>query len=81
MMQVNVLCIDKILFSGQVNTVVLPGLFGKVGVKQHHSMMSVVLGAGEICLHLNGKTEKLAITEGIAHVNQNTVDVLLSVLI
>jgi len=79
MMQVNLRSIDKVLFSGQVDTVILPGLFGKVGVKPHHAMMSVVLGAGEICLHLNDKTEKLAITEGIAYVSQNTVDVLLSV--
>ena len=78
MMKVTIRYIDKTLFEGQVEEVVLPGLFGKVGIKPHHAMMSVILSAGEICVNTNNKSEKFAITEGIAHISNNTVDVLLA---
>jgi F0F1-type ATP synthase epsilon subunit len=78
MMQVTIRYIDKTLFQGQVDEVILPGLYGKIGVKPHHAMMSVILSAGEISVKSANHDEKFTITEGIAHVSNNTVDVLLA---
>ncbi len=78
LMQVTIRYIDKTLFAGQVEAVSLPGLFGRVGIKPHHAMMSVILSVGEIYVNANAKVETFAITEGIARVSDNTVDVLLA---
>ena len=76
-MQVTIRYVDKILFSGKVDEINLPGLQGKVGIKPHHAMMSVILCAGEISVVSANHNERFAIAEGIAHVNNNAVDVLL----
>lgn len=77
-MKVTIRNIDKTIFDGQANEIVLPGLHGKVGIKPNHAAMSVILTVGDIYVKLTGQINKFTISEGIAHISNNMVSVLLT---
>jgi F0F1-type ATP synthase epsilon subunit len=77
-MNVTIRNIDKILFTDSAIEINLPGLYGKVGIRPHHSPMSVVLSEGEIQVKLASSDKTFSIKNGIAQVSGNTVDVLLA---
>jgi F0F1-type ATP synthase epsilon subunit len=77
-MKVTIRTIDKVLFTDIAQEVTLPGLFGKVGIRPHHAPMSIVLSKGEIQVQLANSNKIFSIENGLAHVSDNTVDVLLT---
>ena len=77
-MKVTIRNIDKTIFDGQASEVILPGLYGKIGVKPNHAAMSVILTTGEIYIHSTNQNEKFLAVEGIAHVDGNLVNILLT---
>lgn len=77
-MKVTIRTIDKVLFTDSAKEINLPGLYGRIGIRPHHASMSVVLCEGEIHVKLANSTENFTIQGGIAHVGENTVDVLLA---
>lgn len=77
-MKVTIRYIDKTIFDGQANEVVLPGLHGKVGIKPNHAAMSVILAAGEICIKSENQDYQFPAIEGIAQIGNNLVNILLT---
>lgn len=77
-MNITIRSIDKILFADAALEVTLPGLFGKVGIRPNHALMSVVLNKGEIQIKLAGGDKVFSVDGGLAQVSSNTVDVLLA---
>lgn len=77
-MKVTISSIDKTIFDGEATEVVLPGLNGKVGIKPNHAIMSVILASGDICVKLGNQIEKFTTTEGIAHISNNIISILLT---
>jgi F0F1-type ATP synthase epsilon subunit len=69
---------DKILFTDSAIEVNLPGLYGKIGIRPHHSSMSVILTEGDIQVKLVNSDKIFSIKNGLAQVSNNTLDVLLT---
>jgi F-type H+-transporting ATPase subunit epsilon len=64
-------------FEGDVETVLLPGVEGDMGILPMHEVLVTALNAGELRFTQNGKTESLAIGEGFAEVTADSVSVLI----
>lgn len=74
--QTKIIAPSGILYSGEVDMVVMPGSEGELGVMADHVPMIVQLQAGEVRLY-NGKTiTPFAIKEGIAHITAGKVEIL-----
>ena len=64
------------VFEGDVETVLLPGVEGDMGILPMHEALVTALNAGELRITQNGKTESMAIGEGFAEVTAHHVSVL-----
>ncbi|MDO4536890.1 MAG: ATP synthase F1 subunit epsilon [Coriobacteriales bacterium] len=71
---------DRLLFEGQVDSLVLVTEVGEMGVWPNHAPAIVALGNGVVRLHLpaeqGGGTEEIIVSGGYAEVSDNTVIVL-----
>jgi F-type H+-transporting ATPase subunit epsilon len=64
------------IFSGDVDSVLLPGAEGDMGILPHHEMLVTELSAGELQIVQKGKTQVLAIGEGFAEITGESVAVI-----
>jgi F-type H+-transporting ATPase subunit epsilon len=67
---------DRIVFSGDVDMVVLPGAAGEMGILPHHSPVLSVLNYGIITVKQKGKEEHFTVAGGVAEVQPDQVTVL-----
>ena len=70
---------DGKLASGAVDSVLLPGMEGEMGVLPQHAPLVSTLKPGELHYTVGGKTYELAIGEGLVEVTQTHVRVLTDV--
>ncbi len=75
-LKLEILTPDAKIFEGDVDSVLLPGAEGDMGVLPQHEALITQLNAGELHIMHNGKTEILAIGEGFAEITATTVNVL-----
>lgn len=75
---VTIKSIENIIHSSTADEVVLPALYGKIGIKANHANTLTVLTNGEVVIKLNDKKEAIAINGGVAQITANKVDILLS---
>lgn len=76
-MQLDIITPDKLLFSGEVKSVLLPGAEGKFGVLNRHASMISTLKKGKIKIIDNQQqTQYFEITGGVAEVHKNKIIVL-----
>ncbi len=64
------------IFSDDVDTVVLPGFEGEMGVLPSHAPLATTLKPGELRYTKGGKTTELAVGEGLVEVTGTTTRVL-----
>ncbi len=64
------------VFSDDVDSVVLPGTEGEMGVLPAHAPLVTMLKPGELRFSRGGKTEEFVIGEGMVEVTGSTVRVL-----
>jgi F-type H+-transporting ATPase subunit epsilon len=64
------------IFEGDVDSVLLPGTEGEMGVLPQHEPLITELNAGELHIVQGGKTQVLAIGEGFAEITAKSVGVL-----
>ncbi len=64
------------IFSDDVDTVVLPGFEGEMGVLPAHAPLVTTLKPGELRYTKGGKTTELAVGEGLVEVTGTTTRVL-----
>ena len=76
-MNITIRTIDKILFTDTAQEITLPGLYGKVGIRPHHSPMSVVLSEGKIQVVSTNNNQTFSVENGVAQISDNMVDILL----
>jgi F-type H+-transporting ATPase subunit epsilon len=67
---------DRIVYQGDVNIVVLPGVDGVMGILPHHSPVLTVLKFGVISVRSKGLEENFTVAGGIAEVQPDQVTVL-----
>jgi F-type H+-transporting ATPase subunit epsilon len=67
---------DKLLFSGEVDQVDLPGIEGDFGVLAEHAPMVVLLRPGIISVIVGGQAERIVIFGGFAEISPQGLTVL-----
>ena len=67
---------DKVLFSGPVDQVDVPGAEGDFGVLAGHAPLVATLKPGVMVVHEGGKHHRLVVTGGFAEVNAEGLTIL-----
>jgi F-type H+-transporting ATPase subunit epsilon len=68
---------EKLLFSGEVEMVTIPGSEGDFGVLAEHAPLISLVRAGEIHIHKGGQiTDRIAVSGGFAEVTGERCTVL-----
>jgi F-type H+-transporting ATPase subunit epsilon len=75
-LQLDIVTPEKLAYSDQVDSVVLPGSEGELGVLPHHAPLISTLGAGELRLRKDGAEESFAIVGGFLQVLPDKVVVM-----
>src|SRR5579871_2837542 len=67
---------EKLAFEGDVESVVIPGSEGELGVMPMHIPLMTQIHPGEVVISKGGKKEYLAVGEGFATVTAERVNIL-----
>jgi F-type H+-transporting ATPase subunit epsilon len=67
---------DRMVYQGNVDIVVLPGVQGEMGVLPHHAPLLTTLKLGILTVRSQGKEEHFTIAGGIAEVQPDIITVL-----
>ena len=74
--QLDIVTPEKKIFSDQVDSVVIPGTEGEMGVLPQHAPLVTTLVPGELRYTKGGREEDLAIGQGFVEVTPGKVSVL-----
>ncbi len=67
---------EKLAYEDEVDSVVLPGVEGEIGVLPHHAPLVSMLGVGELRIRKGGSEESFAIVGGFLQVRPDKVVVM-----
>ena len=67
---------ERLAYSDEVDSVVLPGSEGEIGVLPHHAPLVSTLGVGELRIRKGGNEESFAIVGGFVQVRPDKVVVM-----
>ena len=67
---------ERLAYSDEVDSVVLPGSEGELGVLPHHAPLVSMLGVGELRIRKGGAEESFAIVGGFLQVRPDKVVVM-----
>lgn len=67
---------DRVVFQGDVDNVLLPGMAGEMGILPHHAPVLTTLKYGVIKVRRNGREEIFTVAGGVAEVQPDVVTVL-----
>ncbi len=74
-MKLNIISPEKILFSGEVNSITLPGTMGSFTILKDHAPIISELGEGVINYSLEGKENSLPVKGGFIEAKGNIITV------
>lgn len=74
--QCDIVTQERVLFSGDVSSVSLPGTEGRMGILPNHSALLTSLGFGEIIIRTGDQEQYFAVGGGFAEVQPEKVVVL-----
>ncbi|MBA2718534.1 MAG: F0F1 ATP synthase subunit epsilon [Chloroflexi bacterium] len=75
-LQLEIVTPEKLAYEDEVDSVVLPGSEGELGILPHHAPLVSTLGAGELRLRKGGQEESFAIVGGFLQVLPDKVVVM-----
>jgi len=75
-LQLEIVTPERLAFADEVDSVVLPGSEGELGVLPHHAPLISMLGAGELRLRKGSEEEYFAIVGGFLQVLPDKVVVM-----
>lgn len=75
-LKVSVISPERVLFEGEVDSVVAPAWDGRVGILPAHAPMMTLLGKGELTLGEGGSAGRFEVDGGFLQVLDNTVRVV-----
>ncbi|MGL2371462.1 ATP synthase F1 subunit epsilon [Helicobacter pylori] len=76
LLKISVVVPEGEVYTGEVKSVVLPGVEGEFGVLYGHSNMITLLQAGVVEIEIENQKEHIAINWGYAEVTNERVDIL-----
>lgn len=74
--QCDIVTQERIVFSGPVDSVNLPGTMGRMGILPNHSPLLSTLDFGEVMVRVGGREEYFAIGGGLAEIQPDHVTIL-----
>ena len=74
-MKLEIISTNEIMFSGEVDSVTLPGVSGKFTVLKNHASLISVLKPGEVRYLASGLETKVEIKGGLADIDMNKIAV------
>jgi len=74
--QLEIITAERVLFEGEVETVVAPGSEGELGVLPHHAAVMTMLQSGELRYRIGGDESYLSVTGGFMDIRGDHVVVL-----
>ncbi|MBA2314951.1 MAG: F0F1 ATP synthase subunit epsilon [Chloroflexi bacterium] len=74
--QLEIVTPERLAFSDEVDSVVLPGSEGELGILPHHAPLVSTLGVGELRIRKGGTEESFAIVGGFLQVRPDKVVVM-----
>ena len=74
--QCDIVTQERMVFSGQVDAVNLPGTEGRMGILPNHSPLLTALDFGEVLVRTGGREEYFAIGGGFVEVQPDHVTIL-----
>ncbi|MCB9118038.1 MAG: F0F1 ATP synthase subunit epsilon [Caldilinea sp.] len=77
--KVDIVTPEKMLYSGDVEMITLPGTNGQMGILRGHAPLLSTLDIGEIVLHSREGNEYLAVSGGVVEVRPDKVTILADV--
>ncbi|HQY92117.1 MAG: F0F1 ATP synthase subunit epsilon [Caldilinea sp.] len=77
--KVDIVTPEKMLYSGEVEMVTLPGANGQMGVLRGHAPLLSTLDIGEIVLHRRDGNDYIAVSGGVVEVRPDKVTILADV--
>jgi F-type H+-transporting ATPase subunit epsilon len=75
-LQCDIVTQEKTVFSGQVDSVNLPGSEGRMGILPNHTALLTTLGFGEVVVRTEGVEEFFAIGGGFVEVQPDRIIIL-----
>ena len=75
-LQLDIVTPERLAYSDSVDSVVLPGSEGELGVLPHHTPLVAMLGIGELRIRKGGAEESFAIVGGFLQVRPDRVVVM-----
>lgn len=75
-LQCEIVTQERTVFSGQVDSVNIPGSEGRMGIRPHHTALLTTLGFGEVIVRYEGKEEYFAIGGGFVEVQPDRIIIL-----
>jgi F-type H+-transporting ATPase subunit epsilon len=67
---------EAVVYSDEVNMVMLPGVEGQMGILPHHVRLMTQLIPGEIIVRKEGHAESIAVGEGLVEVTGRSVSIV-----
>ena len=64
------------IFADEVDTVVLPGIEGEMGILPQHAPLVTLLTAGELVITKSGKVNVMAVGEGLVEITGSSTRIL-----
>ncbi|MCH5228112.1 MAG: ATP synthase F1 subunit epsilon [Muribaculaceae bacterium] len=74
-MKLEIISTNEIMFSGEVESVTLPGVNGKFTVLKNHASLISVLKPGEVKYSNGGLETRIEIKGGLADIDNNKIAV------
>ena len=75
-LQLEIVTPERLAYEDEVDSVVLPGVEGEIGVLPHHAPLVSMLGVGELRIRKGGEEESFAIVGGFLQVRPDKVVVM-----
>ncbi len=75
-MQLDIVTPEKKAFSDQIDSVVVPGVEGEMGILKSHAPLVTTLNPGELRYLKDGEEHSLAIGTGVVEISNDRVSVL-----
>ena len=75
-MELQIITAEREVFSGEVDTLVAPGIEGQLGIRPNHAPLITVLQPGELMVRAAGEESYLALSGGYMEVLGNRVIIL-----
>jgi len=74
--KLDIVTAEKVVYSGDVDLVVAPGVEGQLGILPHHAPLMTMLQPGELRIRKGGEESFLVVTGGFLEVRPDQVIIL-----